>query len=279
MKIYQIIIVLSFFVLSCKESNKKFEIPQGLPEFDAELILNDRPFVFISLVDSTKDYIVYADNREVTLDSIMNNVEFNEAYSPSVLLFIDKNINMNYVFDLEHDLRLHGVLSVYYVSKKSNINNEISYRGIERKLLMSNQAGTEFVNYYNYPPPPQIKDAIERYPYSLIELNNNGYWLEGMNISNNDLKGIIEEEVSRNSKFLLLHHIDSDISYNDFTTFLSIQNNTYIELRDILSKELYGQSFEELEEEKRKEIKQQIPIRALRINDKELKIIKTASKN
>jgi len=181
---------------------------------------------------------------------------------------------MSRVFELEHELRKQGVNKVYYVSGTSRLKKENQFRGIARMLPRSNQAGNEIISYSNMPPPPSIEYMVSKYPYILLELKEQDILWDGESIEVDDIGQKVLKEVHDNPDFLILYHIDSNFTYGNFTLFLSEENESYMNLRDSLSLDIYGKKYNELPREDRDEIRTKIPIRTTRLNDIDILKIK-----
>ncbi|UTW66073.1 hypothetical protein KFE94_15665 [bacterium SCSIO 12643] len=177
-----------------------------------------------------------------------------------VRLGFDKRIKMNQVYHVFDTLITRSVTDIYFIAlpEVMEYNSEFyDLQGVPLRLPLYS-AGVANLNG-NIDSNTQISLVVDS--NNLVELSDKPVSLE-------ILRRELIKQIFKNDNPIIMLDVDGQISYDSFITIISIIRESYFQLKDEYSYELYGLNYEDIEEySKRKKISQKYKERIILAED------------
>lgn len=269
----------NIFFQSNPSVNYKIKLPQTSYHQSLSSKQSLNTFIYMGYAKSNTSQlgepkIIIDDYPEISLSElagVLNRKKyFDEKLVPQIFycLLIDMEMPMKYVKQVQMEMRSVMALKVaYIVRKKVNWNTLLSGILVLLPPLSEEDFQANLENYphlqkYPPPPPPPIIDTLNN-PTLQLRINAEGQLLVN--------KKVVEEGNLKNSLQVFLEEypiegivvlkVSEDATYNEYIQLQGILKESYQTIRNKEAMNQYGQLYEDLEREQKKEIRLLHPMR------------------
>ncbi len=233
------------------KSNLIFKYPFELPEsdfYEGRVPKSDVEKIYITRETKTRKPIIIIENKIVPLNNL---AEYNfiskvfcepfESHMIRYELYIDKNINMEFISKVKNELAKNEVLLIGYavVPSKTEFDKRYYTKCFFYKLLDPPT---------NYPPPPNTLIIDSSFNIIEVEYTSKGnYLINGITTNKSALVNSFKTLIKANPNYLIRVNVSNEMSFEDYFTVLSTSRVAINEIRNEYSLKTYSLKLEELE--------------------------------
>lgn len=246
-----------------------------LPSSDIAKRLENKSLVFKLYICTTKNEskpkpVIIAEGEVIQLEEIETQIrkwrnwlyEF-EHYRITIQLFIDSNIPMGFVYEVRKELSKSVALKIAYTVMPHNPE-------YDRRFYSGNSIITKIPPYYDdYQIIKWDSEKIDNTPNLIkVQLPEKGDSVLYNNIlvGYDKLSTLLRQEIYSNAKkYVILLMIDDGSDYNAYISAISSMRIAVNELRQLYSTIHFGQNYDDLDYDKRKEIQLRFPLKIMEV--------------
>lgn len=264
----------------------KLKININLPDIDFPVnYLSNEINNFISLFEENDETFFSFNGQIFPIDSF----DISLSKSPfttieNIFLFVDKDVKMIRVFQLEGVIKNQDFTKVVYVAKPQPEDNSSELKGLQRYILHFDYSGFQINNRIKtssvrdqeqIPPPPSPYqfakfDLLQKDSYSVYELVKDTLYLNGKVYDISNVYNNLHDNVNKNFNHIQVIYISPESTYKVYLKLLNTIYQFYNDIWEKYSKKLYGQKYSLLTAKEQQIIRKKIPKAVLMVSEKEL---------
>lgn len=186
----------------------------------------------------------------------------------SVTLFCDKNAKMKDVNAIFNELRMLNKRKVFFVNNRKYLTKKndtivLSIEAIPLRLTDFKEEQLLYKGEYPPPPPPvensSLKKKVQNENHNVFTLIDDEFYFNANKVSKDELVSLIKE----NHKSYLLNFYDDNSNYKSFLELMNAFKIAFYDMRNEESLKKLGKSFNSLNKEEQRKVKQIIPMKVV----------------